>query len=64
MKDGDVVIVSLPQQDGSIKPRPALCLRRVPTFQDLLVCGISSRPNWTRRPLRPIPITGTAGGLC
>ena len=42
MKDGDVVIVSLPQQDGSVKPRPALCLRRIPPFQDLLVCGIST----------------------
>lgn len=43
MKDGDVVIVSLPQQDRSIKPRPALCLRRIPLFQDLLVCRISTQ---------------------
>lgn len=32
-----------PSSDGSIKPRPALCLRRVPPFQDLLVCGISTQ---------------------
>jgi len=43
MKDGDVVIARLPQQDGSIKDRPALCLRRLPPFDDLLVCGISTQ---------------------
>ena len=43
MKDGDVIIASLPQQDGSMKPRPVLCLRRIPPFQDLLVCGISTQ---------------------
>ena len=43
MKDGDVVIASLRQHDGTVKDRPALCLRRLPPFQDLLVCGISSQ---------------------
>lgn len=43
MKDGDVIVVSLPQHDGRLKERPALCLRRLPPFQDLLVCGISTQ---------------------
>lgn len=43
MKDGDVVIARLPQQDGTLKERPALCLRRIPPFDDLLVCGISTQ---------------------
>ena len=43
MKDGDVVVMALPQQDGTVKDRPALCLRRLPPFQDLMVCGISTQ---------------------
>ena len=43
MKDGDVVIARLPQQDGTVKERPALCLRRIPPFDDWLVCGISTQ---------------------
>ncbi len=43
MKDGDVVIARLPQQDGTFKDRPAICLRRIPPFDGLLVCGISTQ---------------------
>ncbi len=43
MKDGNVVIARLPQQDGTIKDRPALCLCRIPPFDDLLVCGVSTQ---------------------
>ena len=43
MKDGDVVIANFPQHDGTIKQRPALCLCRIPPFDDLLVCGISTQ---------------------
>jgi mRNA interferase MazF len=43
MKEGDVVLTPLPQADGEIKPRPALVLRRLPPFGDLLVCGISTQ---------------------
>ena len=43
MKDGDVVLVSLPQADGQRKPRPAIVLRTLPPFGDLLVCGVSSQ---------------------
>lgn len=43
MNEGDVVLVSLPQADGQVKPRPALVLRKMPPYQDLLFCGISSQ---------------------
>lgn len=41
MKEGDVVLSRLPQADGAVKNRPALVLRAMPPFGDLLVCGSS-----------------------
>jgi mRNA interferase MazF len=43
MKEGDVVIVPLPQSDGMVKNRPAVILREMPPFQDPLVCGLSTQ---------------------
>ena len=43
MKEGDVILVPLPQADGQRKPRPAIILRILPPFGDFLVCGISSQ---------------------
>jgi mRNA interferase MazF len=43
MKEGDVVLASLPQMDGRGKLRPALVLRRMPGYGDLLVYGISTQ---------------------
>jgi mRNA interferase MazF len=43
MREGDVVIVQLPQADGQIKNRPALFLRVLPPFNDALLCGISTQ---------------------
>lgn len=43
MKEGDVVLVPLPQADGWIKNRPAIVLRAMPPFGDLLVCGVSTQ---------------------
>jgi 3-deoxy-manno-octulosonate cytidylyltransferase (CMP-KDO synthetase) len=43
MKEGDVILVPLPQSDGQRKPRPAVVLRILPPFGDLLVCGISTK---------------------
>ena len=43
MKEGDVVLITLPQSDGRIKKRPALILRSMPPFGDWLVCGISTQ---------------------
>jgi mRNA interferase MazF len=43
MKKGDIVLALLPQTDGRSKYRPAVVLRRMPGFGDLLVCGISTQ---------------------
>ena len=43
MKEGDIVLASFPQADGRTKNRPALVLREIPPFNDLLVCGISTQ---------------------
>lgn len=43
MKEGDVILVPLPQADGRRKPRPAIILRVLPPFGDFLVCGVSSQ---------------------
>jgi len=42
MKAGDLVLTSLPQADGRLKLRPALVLKEMPLFHDLLICGIST----------------------
>ena len=43
MKEGDVVLTPVPQADGVIKNRPAIILRRLPPYQDFLVCGVSTQ---------------------
>jgi mRNA interferase MazF len=45
MKPGDVVLIRLPQVSGGPpKLRPALLLALLPgTFQNILICGISTR---------------------
>jgi len=43
MKEGDIVVAPLAQADGQIKNRPALILRVMPRFGDLLVCGFSTQ---------------------
>jgi mRNA interferase MazF len=43
MNEGDVVLTAVPQADGQVKNRPALVLRKLPPFDDLLVCGISTQ---------------------
>lgn len=43
MKESDVVLVSIQQSDGFIKKRPAIVLREMPLYRDLLVCGISTK---------------------
>ncbi len=43
MKEGDVLLVNLPQADGMWKTRPTVYLRSMPPFDDLLVCGISTQ---------------------
>jgi mRNA interferase MazF len=41
MKEGDVVLAPFPQADGVVKNRPAVVLRVMRPFGDLLVCGVS-----------------------
>ena len=43
MKQGDVVLTPVPQSDGVIKNRPAIFLRELPPYRDLLVCGVSTQ---------------------
>lgn len=43
MNEGDIVLTPLPQSDGQIKNRPAVVLRAMPPFGDLLVCGVSTQ---------------------
>jgi mRNA interferase MazF len=45
MKEGDVVLTPIPQADGMIKNRPAIILREMPAYRDLLVCGVSTQLN-------------------
>ena len=43
MNEGDVILIPLPQADGKIKNRPAIILRKMPSYGDLLICGISTK---------------------
>jgi len=43
MNEGDVILTPLPQADGQLKNRPAVALRELPPFGDVLVCGISTQ---------------------
>jgi len=43
MKEGDVLLTPLPQADGRVKNRPAIFLREMPPFQDVLICGVSTQ---------------------
>lgn len=41
MKEGDVVLTTFQQVDGKTKNRPAILLRVMQPFGDILICGIS-----------------------
>ncbi len=43
MKQGNVVLTPVPQADGVIKNRPAIFLREMPLYRDVLVCGVSTQ---------------------
>lgn len=43
MKEGDVILVTVPQADGRKKNRPAIILRELPLYGDFLVCGVSTQ---------------------
>ncbi|MFY9608892.1 MAG: transcriptional regulator [Blastocatellia bacterium] len=43
MQEAEVVIVAMRQANGVVKDRPAIILREMPPFRDLLVCGVSTQ---------------------
>ncbi len=43
MREGDIILTPLPQADGQVKNRPAVVLRQMPRYGDLLVCGVSTQ---------------------
>jgi hypothetical protein len=43
MRQSDVILTPVPQADGRVKNRPAIILREMPSYGDLLVCGVSTQ---------------------
>lgn len=43
MNEADIVLTSIITSDGSFKKRPALILKILPKYNDLLLCGISTQ---------------------
>lgn len=43
MKEEEIVLVDIMQSDSTLKIRPALILKVLPKYNDLLLCGISSK---------------------
>lgn len=43
MKQGDVILTPVSQADEKLKSRPAIILREMPSYGDLLVCGVSTQ---------------------
>ncbi len=43
MNEGKIILAAFPQADGQIKYRPAIALREMPPYGDLLICGVSSQ---------------------
>jgi len=43
MKESDVIITPITQADGMVKNRPVVLLRKMPKYQDYLVCGVSTQ---------------------
>lgn len=43
IEEGSVVVAPLLQADEMVKSRPAIILRNLPAYQDVLVCGLSTQ---------------------
>ncbi len=43
MNEGDIILTPVPQTNGERKDRPAVFLREMPLYRDLLVCGVSTQ---------------------
>jgi mRNA interferase MazF len=45
MIEGDIIAAYMVQSDRTFKKRPALILKKLPKYEDYLICGISSNIN-------------------
>lgn len=43
MKEGEIILANLITSDGKFKKRPALVLKILPKYGDLLLCGVSTQ---------------------
>ncbi|MBF0274239.1 MAG: type II toxin-antitoxin system PemK/MazF family toxin [Nitrospinae bacterium] len=43
MTESDVVLATIVNADGTSKKRPAIVLREIPPFKDLLLCGATTQ---------------------
>lgn len=43
MQESKIILTPISQANGAIKNLPALVLRKMPKYQDLLVCGVSTQ---------------------
>ena len=43
LAEGSIILVDFLQSDGAVKKRPAVIIRRLPPFDDLLLSGISTQ---------------------
>jgi mRNA interferase MazF len=43
MEKGSIVLIGLPQSDGSYKTRPAVLLKKIAPYNDWLLCIISTK---------------------
>jgi mRNA interferase MazF len=43
MEEGSIIKVAFPQADGIIKFRPAVLIKKVPPYNDLMVCAVSTQ---------------------
>ena len=43
MNESDVILTPVPQANGVVKNRPAIFLREMPPYRDVLACGVSTQ---------------------
>jgi len=43
VNEGEVILTPIAQADGQVKNRPAVVLRELPPYRDLLICGVSTQ---------------------
>jgi mRNA interferase MazF len=43
VNEGNVILTPISQADRQVKNRPAVVLRELPSYRDILVCGVSTQ---------------------